>query len=148
MNKLLAGRVLFTMNAAGLAVGGFIADWNATHIYNPNWPPHAKFHNAQTMAFGIVLAAATLFFALRKSGDRRTNVLAAAVTGGAVYWAQAMAWVFPGVAWTDPEFLKAGQTLSQFGPQVYFEILGTGMMLLASWLAWPPKTDRESVAHP
>lgn len=144
MNKLFAGRVLFTINAVGLAVGGFIADWNATHIYNPNWPPHAKFHNAQTMAFGIVLGAATLFFALRRSGDRRTNVLAAALTGGAVYWAQAMAWVFPGVAWTDPEFLKAGQTLSQFGPQIYFEILGTGMMFLASWLAWPSKTDRES----
>jgi hypothetical protein len=44
MNKLMASRALFTVNAIGVAVGGFIADWTPTHIFNPNWPPHAKFH--------------------------------------------------------------------------------------------------------
>jgi hypothetical protein len=141
MNKLLVARCLFTINAAGLAFGGFVADWNESHIFNPRWPPHAKFHNAQTLAFGVVLAAATIFFTWRRSGDRQTNILAAAITGGATYWAQAAAFAFPGIAWTDPEFLKPGQSLDGFGPQVYFEILGSLVIFLAAWLAWPKKAD-------
>ena len=144
MNKLLVARCLFTINAVGIAVGGFIADWNDSHIFNPRWPPHAKFHDGQTLAFGVLLAAATFFFAWRRSGDRRTNILAAAITGGVLYWAQAGAFAAPGIAWTDPEFLKPGQSLDDFAPQIYFEILGTLLVGLASWLAWPPKAD----AHP
>jgi hypothetical protein len=139
MNQLLVARRLFTINAAGFALGGFVADWNDTHIFNARWPAHAKFHNGQTLAFGVCLAAATLFFTWRRSGDRRTNILAAAITGGVTYWAQAAAFAFPGVAWTDPEFLEPGQSLQDFPPQIYFEILGTLVIALASWLAWPPK---------
>jgi hypothetical protein len=141
MNKLLVARCLFTINALGIALGGFVADWNDSHIFNPRWPPHAKFHNGQTLAFGVLLAAATIFFAWRRAGDRRTNLLAAAMTGGVTYWAQAAAFTFPGIAWTDPEFLKPGQSLDGFGPQVYFEIFGTLVIVLAAWLAWPPKAD-------
>ena len=146
MNKLLVARCLFTINAAGIATGGFVADWNGSHIFNPRWPPHARFHDGQTLAFGVLLAVATLFFAWRRSGDRRTNIVAAAITGGILYWAQGAAFAFPGIAWTDPEFLKPGQSLDDFPPQIYFEILGSLMIGLASWLAWPPKAD-EHRAH-
>jgi len=139
MNKLLIGRGLFTLNAIGDAIGGFVADWNATHIFNDRWPPHAKFHDAQTMSFGVFLAASSLFFAWRGSGDRKTNILAAAALGGAVYVSQACAFLFPGVAWTDPEFLDRGQSLSQFPPQLYIDIVALSLVALASWLAWPSK---------
>jgi hypothetical protein len=142
MTKLLVARCLFTINAIGLAIGGFAADWNASHIFNPRWPPHAKFHDAQTMALGVLLAAATLYFTWRRSGDRRTNILAAAVTGGMTLWAQAAAFAFPGVAWTDAELLKPGQSLHDFPPQIYFEILVTFTVTLASWLAWPSSADK------
>ncbi len=136
------GRWLITINAAGIAVGGFIADWNATHIYNDHWPPHAKFHNAQTMSFGPFLALASMFFIWRRSGDQRTNVLAAVLFGGIQYCAQACAFTFPGVAWTDPEFLEAGRSLSDFPPQLYI-CIGAGIfMSLATWLVWPRTTDR------
>ena len=144
MLKLFVARCLFTINAIGIAVGGFVPDWNETHIFNPRWPPHAKFHDAQTLAFGIFLAVATLFFAWRRAGDRQTNVMAAAITGGVLYFAQALAFAVPGVAWTDPEFLKPGQSLSDFPPQIYFEILGTFVIALAYWLAWPPKASEQS----
>jgi len=148
MNTLFAARCLFTINAVGIAIGGFVADWNASHIYNPRWPPHAKFHDGQTMAFGVLLGAATLFFAWRRSGDRRTNILAAAFTGGVTLWAQAAAFAFPGVAWTDPEFLGPGQSLHDFAPQIYFEMAVTFVVLLASWLAWPSAAERPVPAEP
>jgi hypothetical protein len=37
----------------------------------------------------------------------------------------------------DPEFLKPGQSLDDFGPQIYFEMAVTFVIVLASWLAWP-----------
>lgn len=37
------GRVLLTIDAIGLLVGAWIADYHsASHIFNPRWPPHAK----------------------------------------------------------------------------------------------------------
>lgn len=144
MKRLSVARALFTVNAIGFAIGGFIADWNVSHVFNPRWPPHAKFHDGQTLSFGILLAAFTLLFAWRNSGDRRTNVLAAALLGGVIYWAQAGAYLFPGIAWTDPEFLAPGQSLSDHGPQVYFELAGTIVVVLAAWLAWPRTSDESS----
>ncbi|TGX49121.1 acetyltransferase [Sphingomonas gei] len=139
MDKQLAGRCLLTLNAVGIAIGGFVADMNATHIYNPHWPPHAKFHDGQTMAFGVFLSLATLFFTWRRAGDRQTNVLAAALFGGVLYWAQAAANLFPGVTWIDPEFLKAGESLTDFPPQLYIDLGMSAVIILATWLAWPRK---------
>jgi hypothetical protein len=135
--RFIAGRWLITINAVGIAVGGFFADMNATHMFNDNWPPHAKFHNAQTISFGPFLALASLFFIWRRPGDRQTNVLAAVLFGAIQYGAQACAFTFPGVAWTDPEFLAGGKSLTDFPPQLYIDIGATLFMLFATWLAWP-----------
>ena len=52
----------------------------------------------------------------RKRDDASTNVLVAAILG-ALYWVtQELANFYPGVAWTDPEFLKVGQTLKRHRP--------------------------------
>lgn len=110
---------------------------NNTHVYNSRWPPHTKFHNGQTMAMGVLLSLVSLFFAWRPSGERQTNVLATSIAAGLYYWSQAAANLFPGVAWTDPEFLKPGQNLTQFPPQLYIDLGMTLLVLLATWLSWP-----------
>ena len=77
----MVGLLLLTAANLFQVIGTYAADWNETHIYNRNWPPHAKFHNAQTMAMAVVLAVASLYFVWRKRGDASTNVLAAAILG-------------------------------------------------------------------
>jgi hypothetical protein len=130
--------LLLTATNLFQVIGTYAADWNKTHIYNPNWPPHAKFHNAQTMAMAGVLAVASLYFVWRKRGDASTNVLAAAILG-AVYWVtQALANFYPGVAWTDPEFLKAGQTLNDIAPQMILDPIVLGVVFLGWYLARKP----------
>ena len=112
----MVGLLLLTAANLFQVIGTYAADWNETHIYNSNWPPHAKFHNAQTMAMAGVLAVASLYFVWCKRGDASTNVLAAAILG-VVYWVtQGLANFYPGVAWTDPEFLKGGSDAERHRP--------------------------------
>ena len=130
-----AGLLLLTAANLFQFVGTYAADWNGTHIFNARWPPHAKFHNAQTMAMAAVLAVASLYFVWRKSGDASTNLLAAVILG-AVYWVtQGLANFYPGVAWTDPEFLKAGQTLNDVSPQMILDAVMLGLVSLGWYLA-------------
>ena len=83
MSRITVGRLLFTFIALFTILSPYAADWNVMHIYNPRWPPHAKFHNGQTMAIWVIIQLATLFFTWRNSKDRTGNVLAAAIFGGA-----------------------------------------------------------------
>ncbi len=51
-----------------LGVGGLLADyviWGTArqHMKNPAWPPHAKFHNAQTILLGLGLGILTVILA-------------------------------------------------------------------------------------
>ncbi|MDQ0774216.1 hypothetical protein QF026_002682 [Streptomyces aurantiacus] len=95
------GKVLISLSALGTAVGVFIADWNETHIYNSTWPPHAKFHNAQTMNMGVVLGLVVIYY-LWKAPRTRTSLKTAAIVAS-VYGVTQLAVVFyPGVSSTDP----------------------------------------------
>jgi hypothetical protein len=77
----------------------YVFDWNETHVFNPNWPPHAKFHNAQTLLLGTLLGVVSLVF-LRLNHDLHSAVLTCSL-----YWmAQLGSLAFPGTALIDPEF--------------------------------------------
>ncbi|KAF8169732.1 hypothetical protein K438DRAFT_226378 [Mycena galopus ATCC 62051] len=117
------GKALITLVALITSTGCFVADWNESHIYNPTWPPHAKFHNGQTMSMGALLGVATLWYLYaplklpiptvsEKGNDgiwatvRRDAELAnlrTAVLLGALYWVtQASGYLCPGSAGFDP----------------------------------------------
>ncbi len=117
------GKVLISVSAVAAPLGAFAADWNRTHIYNPNWPPHAKFHNAQTMVSGVQTAALSLLQLWGPSPDERYSLRFGTLLA-ALYWmSQDAASFFPGTALVDPEFedelpTVAGIKLNQLIPQV------------------------------
>ncbi|MDR6547019.1 hypothetical protein J2810_003089 [Chryseobacterium rhizosphaerae] len=114
MKSITTGKVLVTLVALVTLFGAYIADWNHTHIFNPRWPPHAKFHNAQTMLFGAVLGLLSLWFLWVQKGDRWV-VFRLSITFASLYWiTQAMSILFPGTALFDPEFSYPGQWPVQF----------------------------------
>jgi hypothetical protein len=97
--------------ALATSVGPYAADFNATHIYNPTWPPHAKFHTGQTMLLGLALGACSLSFAWRRADDPRASFRVAALFG-ALYWITQLGSIaFPGTAFVDPERAGTGLLL-------------------------------------
>lgn len=98
-----AGKLLISAAALFPAVGAFVADWNDTHVFNPKWPPHAKFHNAQTITEGAELAALSLWQLWGPGEDTAARVRWATLLGGLYWLTAAPAILFPGAAFTDPD---------------------------------------------
>lgn len=113
MRPFSFGKLLVSLVAFYAAFGSYIFDWNDTHIYNPLWPPHAKFHNAQTMLLGTCLGLLALGV-LWQANFEAVARLQLASTLAALYWlTQAGAVLFPGTALVDPQFAHPGQLPAQ-----------------------------------
>ena len=81
-----------------------MADWNRTHLFNPNWPPHAKYHDAQSILLGSLLGASGLYF-LRRRGKNSERDLALGALLPSFFWvAQGTSFVFPGAEGFEAEF--------------------------------------------
>ena len=98
------GRGLVTLIAVATATLAYVFDWNETHIFNPRWPEHAKFHNAQTMLLSTGLGLTSLWLVWRPEGDRWRNFRAAAVVASLDWITQLGSGLFPGTALIDAEF--------------------------------------------
>ena len=104
----MLGKIFLTIDALGLLFGAPIADYNDTHIFNPRWPPHAKFHAAHTISLSVLLGLATLFYTWRPdwpSAEVRRASLSTAAFTGTIYWLAGMAAIlYPNTDGLDPEF--------------------------------------------
>ena len=81
-----------------------MADWNRTHLFNPSWPPHAKFHDALSIAFGSPLGASGLYLLLRRGKDPQTDLALGALLPSLLWMAQAASFAFPGAEGLEAEF--------------------------------------------
>ena len=101
------GKLLISLVAIFTAVSPYLADWNETHIYNPLWLPHAKFHNAQTMVLGALLGLLSLYCLWFRRAISERQKLNEGIVFASLYWlAQLPAAFFPGVALSDPGGVK------------------------------------------
>ena len=102
----MLGRICLTLSAGMAIVGPFLFDFNETHVKNPRWPPHAKFHNGQTMSMGLALGLAALYYSHRPAPKalKADHIFTAAVFAS-LYWITGLsAILYPGSKAIDPEF--------------------------------------------
>ena len=105
MPTITAGRICLTLAGLAASIACYIADWNETHVKNPRWPPHAKFHNGQTMSMGLCLGLLTIYYTWRPTPIATMTSLHTAAIFGSLYGITAISGIFyPGALPVDPEF--------------------------------------------
>jgi hypothetical protein len=120
-------RLLASSVAVLAIVAPAAADYNSTHIFNPLWTPHAKFHGAHTIFLGAALGLCSLYLIWTK----RAFLLG--LTVGALFWTtQALAATLPGTAFVDPEH---AHTLPRIAGVPLTQIVIDGLLLATTWTA-------------
>lgn len=122
--------------AGVLGTGGLLADYlvPATarqHLKNPAWPPHAKFHNAQTILLGIGLGALTVVLVAMPTGSLRLHLIEASCTASLYWLSMLFAPIFPGTAWIDPEFEESTLSPLSLHPQQALAICVLALVMIA-----------------
>ena len=128
-------RLVLSGAALGTIVGTGRADINRSHVFNPNWPPHARFHGAAgwwTVA-GTQLLALWLAWRPAKNDAERDLAVKAAAMLPVIAWAPFFpALVTPGTAVEDePGHLPriAGVPANLVPAAVVPSIAGLGYLL-------------------
>lgn len=102
--RMTAGRNLLRAVSGVTAVSGFAADWNRTHLFNPAWTPHAKFHDALTISAATLLGSASLYFLRRREGSWQDNVRVGVLLPAVFWGAMGLSFLFPGARGLEAEF--------------------------------------------
>ena len=132
-----AARWLVAFVSAGTGIGALCVDYlmstGRQHIRNPRWPPHAKFHNGQTIMMGLIQGVLALILLFEPGRLTPGRLLLAAIICS-IYWLALFgARLFPGTAWTDPEF--EAETTKPLGFHLQ-QILGVALLaILAAAIA-------------
>jgi hypothetical protein len=132
MKTVSPGKVLLSVSTIWAAVGPYVFDWNETHIYNPEWPPHAKFHNAQTMSTGVALGAAGLYTTWARRGRWTPERLQVSTAAASLYWITQLSTVlYPGTALFDHGRGQATAPPRIRGPQPFVASVALAVNALA-----------------
>ena len=134
MLMALSSRLIFTVIGVTLPVAAHAADMNHTHIYNPRWPPHAKFHNGQTLSMSVLLGGLTTLLAWWPSNNVPAMLAAAAGAASLYFISQSTAILYPNTAYFDPEFKP--QTVRGVPLAVVIDVLYLSAVVVASWLGF------------
>ncbi len=122
-------------NFGGLIADAIVPATARQHLFNPNWPPHAKFHNAQTMLMGIVSGSLSLVILFGTQRLTRPVILLAAVIAANYFATMALAPLFPKTAWMDPEFAASIPRPLGMAPQQLITYAICGIVVIAILLA-------------
>jgi hypothetical protein len=69
-----------------------VMETNATHLFHPDWPPHARLHEAWQLITNATLAWAGIDIGLRDPASRVPHALGLAISGGFI-----AAWLLRGL---------------------------------------------------
>ena len=118
-------------NFGGLVADALVPATARQHLFNPHWRPHAKFHNAQTMLMGLVSGALSLVVLFSAPSLTLPIFLLATAIAENYFVTMALAPLFPGTTWMDPEFTHGTPRPLGLAPQQLVSYVLCGIAILA-----------------
>jgi len=140
-NKL--GKSILTFVLVVGAVVSTVVDWNTTHLFNPAWHPHARFHDALFLLMLDAMSLVALWLLWRQSKEPEIGLKVAALFAAAVwtpfFYIEAL---IPGtslLAADDVPVLRvAGMS---FPPNLIIAAVLVLLTVIAYWLAHDATND-------
>jgi hypothetical protein len=125
--RIVVGAVAVITALGALLADVVVPDLAAQHAFNPAWPPHAKFHDAQYVVMSILLGALGLALVARK------QLLWAAALLSTPWLGMLGALLFPGTATYDPEFADDTVFVLGLHGQVFLALVLLAALVTAVW---------------
>ncbi|WP_437776931.1 DUF6640 family protein [Sorangium sp. So ce1097] len=134
MNRSTLGRVVLTFVLVSGAIVAVGVDWNETHLFNPAWHEHARFHGALMLLILCGVTVVGLWMVWRRSMEPQVGFNVAA-------WIVVIIWTpFFYITWLIPgTSLLAGPDVPLpvvAGVPLYPNVLIAGAELLLAALAY------------
>lgn len=96
MQRRTIGKVLLSVILAATAIISDFVDWNETHLFNPDWPPHAIFHDVVLLGFLTIFCGMGLWLLWRRNKEPNLGPFIAMMVPCAFWGMFFVAAVFPG----------------------------------------------------
>jgi len=129
MNKQKLGKIIISFVLIVGAIVSVAVDWNDTHLFNPDWHPHARFHDALMLALLCGVSAIGLWQLWRKSAEPELAIKIAALIIVAFwlpfFW---ITWLVPGTSLLATEGVSE-LVLHLGGLNIYPNVIIAGVLL-------------------
>jgi hypothetical protein len=126
LSRALIGSLLAAIGVGPLLVDFAYKPTAKQHIHNPNWPPHAKFHDAQYIAMSPLVSAVGLRILFQRDGNAHAQLRQAAALASVAWLGMWGALLLPGTAATDQEFESTERKLVGMHPQLFMSLIALG----------------------
>lgn len=129
MNRTYAAKLLLGFSIVATVVIVAVADvFNATHLFNPNWPGHARFHIGMQFTT-LVLVSLVSLTALKGDSHRKQSLLAALAP--LTFWPGLLvAWMIPGTdVYASDALRETGFPINIALAILFIAITATGLLL-------------------
>lgn len=132
MNRINLGKSIISFVIAASAIVSTLVDWNESHLFNPTWHGHAKFHDALMLCLLIGVSIVALWQLWRDAKEPEVAIKIAALVPVA-FWSPFyyISLAIPGTSLlaetVEKDAFYVGGTL------VYFNVtIGSVMLLLTA----------------
>lgn len=137
MSRSNRGRILLSMILVVVGIGSIPVDFNSTHIFNPAWPPHARYHDVMLLTLWAGIAAMTLWLLWRPSREPQIGVIVATlvplISTGSFFVALLVPGASPMLSPDLPVPHVAGIPIL---PNLAVSVVLFVLTLVAYWLCW------------
>lgn len=121
--RVTVGAVLAVTGVSPLLADFVVPQTAKQHLRNPNWPPHAKFHDGQYVLMSTLTGAIGMRILLRRQGDPQARLYLAAAVATVPWLSMWGALLLPGTAVNDPEFDHAESRVLGMHPQLFLALV-------------------------
>ena len=130
------GRILLSTVVVISAVVPIIVDWNQSHVFNPEWVPHARFHDIMLLITFVGIGVVSLWLIWRQSAEPSVGIRAATLLQLFIWGSFYVAVFIPGASPAafvnePPPAQLAGLPLY---PNMVIAIISFTLTALADWL--------------